>query len=117
MILKISADCELLPVRSSPLLGWGKPQSKTVQMKICSDLLLPDGPEVLLNRWTGSVDSGLKTTMETFHKVTGARVVRVHHNGGVVVPKLDRKLRRGSLTFWSGLQYDVTSVSLSARRE
>ena len=104
MILKTSADSEQVPVRGPSLLGWGKPHSKTVQMKICSDLLLPDGPEVLLNRWTGSVDSGLKPTMETFHKVTGARVVRVlHHNGGVVVQKLVRKLRRGSWTFWSGL--------------
>ena len=27
--------------------------------------------------------------MKTFHKVTDTRVVRVHHNDGVIVPKLN----------------------------
>ena len=43
----------------------------------------------ILNPWTGPVDSGSKPRVKTFHKVTDTRVVRVHPDGEVIVPKLD----------------------------
>ena len=41
------------------------------------------------------VDSGLKPTVKTFHEVTGTRIVEVHHDVGVMIPKLNKELRRG----------------------